>query len=251
MLGEKSMKKLILLLAVCLFVIPLAACQKEVPDYTIEEAFDKMNEAIQNYLDSESISLEYSGSYEASNYQINQFMRVKMKNVGEDNFIGQAQVYITDNGTDVNTFVDYESGWVYTKRVTDDKTSYVKEELDQEDYISLYKSFIKTTIDFSSTREHSIFIDEDQVAIHFELASGKVTSIFYVYTVLKTVNFATVDITFDHKGNLKTMSVEYNGTIDSITGVAKYDISVLKIDQYVIINQLSSSEKALYQEETE
>ncbi|MGD9909272.1 MAG: hypothetical protein AB7U79_01555 [Candidatus Izemoplasmatales bacterium] len=245
------MKKLILLLVITLFTLPLMACQKEVPDYSIEEAFTLMNVAIQNYLDCDSLSLEYSGSYDGSNYQINEFMRVKMKNIGEDNFIGQVEMYVTENGTDFNSVADYESGWVYTARETDSSTDYVKKQLEQTEYVTLYKSFLKSTIDYSSTRDQSILIDANTLTVHFELSSSDVTSTFFVTNVLDTVNFATVDITLDHDANLLSMSVEYAGKINSIEGTEKYNIAILKMNQYIVISQLSSSEKALYQEDTQ
>ncbi len=244
------MKKTILVLLIFMLFVPLSACTKEIPDYSIEEAFELMNEAITGYLESDSLSLEYSGSYESTNYTINEFMRVKMKDMNSDELIGKVEMYVTENGIDFDSVADYEDGIIYTSRTTSEGTDYVKQTLAYAEYQTLYKSFLKQTIAYENTRNQSILVDEDTLTVYFELESGEVESTFFVSNVLQTVNFATVSITLDHDANLLSMNVEYNGSIDSVVGVESYDIAILLLNKYIIIDQLSSTQKALYTEET-
>ncbi|MBU1144619.1 MAG: hypothetical protein KJ971_02015 [Firmicutes bacterium] len=242
------MKKWILSFLILIVGFGVTSCNKELIDYSVEDAFSLMNEAIQDYLDATSLSLVYSGTYTSSTYNNVENMEIKMKEMGSSDLIGKASMEITENSELVTNVIYYEDGYIYTNNVTGEETQLTKQVLDYAEYESLYSSFLKSQINYEMTREVQIIVSLEQLTVHFELASAEVESTFFVSPVLSTVNFATVDVTLNHDGRLLSLNVTYDGTISSIVGTETYSIVISKINQYVIIDQLSYLEKANYEE---
>ena len=244
------MKKWLLVLLGFILSIGVNSCTRELPDYTIDEAFVLMNEAVSNYLNADSLSLEYTGNYVSTNYNNDESMIVRMKKMNSENLIGYVYMDILENETTFKSIVNYQQGMIYTERTQDGSTEYVKDTLAYTEYQSLYQSFLKKEINQASTRSPQILIDKDTLTVNFELASEKVEETFFVSTVLNTVHYAIVSMVLSHDAKLLSFTVEYEATINQILGTQTYSVSILKLDQYVVISQLSSSEIALYQQAT-
>ncbi|MDD3477750.1 MAG: hypothetical protein PHP32_02650 [Candidatus Izemoplasmatales bacterium] len=244
------MKKILLAAGIVLMTSLTWACNTTPPDYTIDEAFDLMNEAIQGYLDAESLSLEYAGSYTSTNYNNNEVMTVKMKNIGTDSLIGKVEMTIEEDGATFVSEIHYQDGWVYNARTQDGETQYGKTEEPNTTYESLYMSFLKSTIAREKVVNISLEVEKDFFNISFQLSSTVVESTLFVSNVLNTVNVAEVTLGVSHDGELMSIMVTYPATISGISGTEQYAVSILKLNQYVVIDQLSSTEVAQYTEQT-
>ncbi|MDD3122143.1 MAG: hypothetical protein PHC62_01350 [Candidatus Izemoplasmatales bacterium] len=246
------MRKWILVFLGAITTFGMISCNQAIPDYSIDEAFVLMNQAIVSYLEADSLSLEYTGNYVSTNYNNDEVMTVKMKKMNSDNLIGQVSMTITENNSSFDSKVNFIDGIVYTANyISGNNPEYLKKTLDSAEYQRLYQSFLKAEIKQDSTRSSQIEVDKDNLTIQFELKSEDVEPTFFVSSVLQTVRFAIVKIVVSHQGVLRSLSVEYEGTIDGVVGVQTYSLFVLKLNQYVIIKQLSSTEKAIYQESTD
>jgi len=250
MIWGDIMKKHILLLMTLLLSFVLVGCNREIPDYTVEEAFALMNESIDNYLSADSLSLDYFGAYTATNYTNSESMNVKMKNMQSSDLIGKVKMDITENDTSFTSQVDYSDGVIYTYQLTDGNEDYSKKTVDYNEYRILYQSFLKSTCDYTKTRNAQIVVDEDTLIVTFEYYQDLVESTFFVSNVMQSVSFATVSITLTHDAKLLSMIVSYDATINSVVGHESYQINIIKLNQYIIIDQLSNSQKSVYVEAT-
>jgi len=230
--------------------VSLLACEKVIPDYSVDEAFTLMNEAIANYLAADSLSVEYTGNYSSTNYNNNEAISIKLKNMNSDNMIGKVIIDITENETPLYSLNSFEDGWIYTARNQNGTTDYIKKQITTTEYLDLYKSFLKSTITSSDTRDVSILVDSEQLTVFFELSSTAVEDDLFVSNVLSTVRYASVEITLTHDAVIKELVVSYEATINQVVGTQTYRVNFLSVDKYVIIDQLSSTEKAMYQEDT-
>jgi len=250
MIWGDIMKKHILLLFIALISFGIFGCNKEIPEYTVEEAFSLMNDAIDNYLNAESLSLEYFGEYAASNYNNSEIMSVKMKNMNSTDLIGKVKMEITENDTFFTSQVDYSEGIIYTYRLMDDTEDFSKKATEYLEYQNLYQSFLKSTCDYAQTRNVQIVVDTDTLTVNFEYHQDLVEDTFFVSNVMQSVSFATVSITLTHDAKLLSFIVTYDATISSVVGTESYQVNILKLDQYIIIDQLSNSQKTNYVEVT-
>jgi len=244
------MKKWIILIIGFLLTFGLAGCSREIPSYTNEEAFAKMNEAIQNYLDAESMYAEYSASYVSDNYNNTEFISVKMKKMSSVDLIGLVNMSITDSGSSFTERIDYADTYVYTAKTADGDTTYVKVQNIYMTFQNMYQLFIKTQIDIDDTRYAQTTADQDYLTLTFELGSSKVESTVFVNANLDTVSYATITITCTHDAKLVSLIVDYNATYSNVTGKESYVVSFIKIDQYFVMNQLSSIQKDRYEDQT-
>jgi hypothetical protein len=245
------MKKWILVFLGAITTFGLISCNRVIPDYSIDEAFVLMNQAIVSYLEADSLSLEYTGNYVSTNYNNNEVMTVKMKKMNSEKLIGQVSMTITENNSSFDSKVNFIDGTVYTANyISGNDPEYLKKALDNSEYQGLYQSYLKAEINQDSTRSAQIVVDKDNLTIQFELKSEDVEQTFFVSNVLQTVRFAIAKVVVSHRGILRSLTVEYEGTISGVVGVQTYTMNVLKLNQYVIIKQLSSSEKAAYKEST-
>lgn len=240
---------MILLLTV-LLAFGLAGCTKEIPDYTMEEAFAKMNEAIENYLNADSMFAEYTASYVSTNYNNSEFISVKMKKMGTVDLIGLVNMSITDSGSSFTQRVDYSDSYVYSAKTVDGSTTYVKAQNTYMSFQDMYQLFIKAPINMDDIRDEQSTVDQDYLTLTFELGSSKVESTLFVNANLDTVSYASITITCTHEAKLVSLIVDYNATYSGVTGKESFVVSFIKINQYFVMNQLSASLKSRYEDQT-
>lgn len=242
------MKKGLLLLLSVMTIILINGCNQEIPDYSVDEAFVMMNDAIDEYLNADSISIDYFGSYDGANYQNSEEMNIRMRHMNSEDLIGRVKMDITENENSFLSRVDFLDGIVYTSKTLDGTTDYVKAAQTHSEYQTLYQSFLKSTVEYSKTRYVQILIDKKTLTVNFEIHQDQVESTFFVSNVLQSVGFATCSFMLDHHSRLLHFIISYGGIINSIQGTETFRVNILKLNQYVIIDQLSKSEKAMYQE---
>ncbi|MFH0992859.1 MAG: hypothetical protein V1761_00760 [bacterium] len=241
-------KPLVALLLLFAGFLPLS-CSNAIPDYSVDEAFVLMNEAITTWLEADSFILDYHGLYEGSNYTNDETMTVKMKRTGSDALLGSVTMAITENDVSYQTVNQYEDGYVYTIRTENDTTENIKQAYTRADYETLYRSFLKRTFQASDVRSVQILVDSEQCTVTFELAASVIEQTLFVANTMERVTYATVAVTFAHRGpTLLSLSVEYNAYIDSILGTETYEVAFTKLNRYVVIPTLSATEKATYTE---
>lgn len=240
------MKKWVLGFFMIFIGFGLVACNPELKDYSVEEAFALMNESIQGYLEADSLSMVYHGTYISDNYNTTETMEIKMKKMNSDNLIGKVSMQMIENSTSYETENNFFDGIVYTSRIENDQEELLKQPLEYIEYQSLYTSFFKKQIVYADTRASQIFVDEKYLTVHFELRSSEVENTFFVSTVLQSVKQATVDVTLTHKGEIVSIIVSYQAYINGILGTQSYTVEILKINRYIVIDQLSSAQKLQY-----
>ncbi len=245
---KKPLLALVLLIA---GFLPLS-CSNAIPDYSVDEAFALMNEAITTWLEADSFVLDYHGVYEATNYVNDETMTVKMKRTGSDGLLATVSMTIEENDTSYQTVNQYEAGYVYTIRTENDTVENIKQAYARVEYETLYRSFLKRTFQASDVRSVQILVDSEQCTVTFELAASVIEQTLFISNVMERVTFATVAVTFSHRGpTLLSLSVEYNAYINSTLGTETYEVVFSKLNRYVVIPTLSASEKATYTEQTD
>ena len=240
------MKKLGLLLIVLMLGITLSACQPVNTDYSVDEAFGLMNDAIQNYLEAESFMATFQGSYESESYNSSDLIEVRFRNIGKSNFLGRVELLISENSTSYQGLQFYQAGVLYNQKIDSSNTERVKFVEGPEKYLSLYTSYLKKQVDQSKTRAVTILIDSKQVTVNFELSSSEVEATFFVSNVFTTVRSAKASITFTHDLKLVSMNVEYIALIQGMEGIERYQVDFSRFNQYVTIKELSNAEKAIF-----
>ncbi len=241
------MKKIVLLMLIVLSSFGLFACNNEPIDISIDDAFDLMNQSIQNYLDAESVDMIYSGLYESDINSLRDSLRVKIKKIGSDEMLGKVEIDVSVNGAEYSIENVYQSGQLYTINSDDTQTKKTQEPYAQADYLKLYKSFLKARIERVDTRSLQIMTDAKSIAMSFELDPQAIENTFYVLPSMDTAKIAKVTITFDENARLLSMSVEYEAEIQDVYGDFTYAVTFVKIDQYILISQLSNSQKNTYE----
>lgn len=241
------MKKAALTLFLFLALLCLSACNVRT-DYSVEEAFGLMNEAIANYLAADSVLMTFDGSYVSDNYNTVDHLEVRMRNIGDADFFSRVTMAVSENDVPMTATYYYYDGFIYALRNQNDQTEQVKYVFSAAEYITLYTSFIKSTIDYDNTRDRQIQMDRKQIVVTFELAFSKVESTFFVNSVIEdgAVNFATVSIVFSQNLQLLSFEVQYDARINGIIGTQTYTVVIDSLNRYVVIPEISG--KADYTE---
>ncbi|MFA5006974.1 MAG: hypothetical protein WC509_05880 [Candidatus Izemoplasmatales bacterium] len=242
------MKKTLLLLLAFLFAGSLTACERTLPDYTADEAFDLMNEAISRWLSAESFTLDYASTYVAGSVETTESMTVRLKHGGADDLIAYVATTIEEPDRWQNSETQYEDGRVYVARNENGTVTRTWSTTPRAEFESLYRSFLKDEINEADTRADSFVVDADQCTVQFEFDATMIESTFHVPADIDSVRFATVAVTFTHDADLLALEVSYGTTADDVDGTVSYTVAFDKIDRYLVIARLSASEKAAYTE---
>lgn len=232
-------------------VLLLAACTTVRTDYTVDEAFELMNDAIEVFLDAESFHVNYHGFYENETYSSEERIDVRIRGRGDANVLGRAEMTIDHNASIFTAMNFFEDGFLYAKRVDDEGEKRTRYDETFDSFLATYTPWIKTTVNKDKTQNVSIVMDRKEITVMFELSSDTVESTFYVPSVLTSVRSASATIVFSHDLKLISVSVAYPGSIQTALGNASYVVTFEKINQYVIITEPSAAEKATYAPVTE
>ncbi|PKL00502.1 MAG: hypothetical protein CVV56_05870 [Tenericutes bacterium HGW-Tenericutes-1] len=243
------MKKILLIIFIFIFSFTLVACSNEPIDMPIKDAFELMNEAIQNYLDAESLELEYHGEYASTAHLMRDDLRIRIKKIGSDSQVGQINVDMIIDDVPSSVITNYQKGIVYNNNINENSQSTKTFETQtQADFVKLYTMFLKSQINFSNVQEVLFQGSSKEITLSFLLSSTVVESTLYVLPAMDYAKSASVSITFTEKAKLLSMSVAYEASVDSVYGDFSYSVNFVKIDSYVIVPTLSVSEIALYKE---
>ncbi|MDP3130941.1 MAG: hypothetical protein Q8N15_06410 [Bacillota bacterium] len=245
------MKKPLLALFAALLAGALLACERTIPDYSVAEAFDLMNEAIDGWLDAKSFTLSYEGTYTVGENVSEETMSVKLKNGGSDNLIAFVVTSITEPDRWQQSETQFEDGRSYAARNENGSISRTWKAETGASFETLYRTFLKRTIDLSDIRNESILVDPDQCTFLFEYDANEIEETFYVSPQVTNVTFATVSVTFSHQGELLSIDVSYGTFEGELRGTESYQVTFAKLDRYVVISQMSATEKAYYTEATD
>jgi len=242
------MKKTLLALLALLFASALSACDREIPDYTVDEAFVLMNEAVDEWLGAASFVATFEATYESETLDLTESIVVRMKNAGSGDLVSHVVMSVTKNDSWQYTVNQYEAGILYTARNENGTVERVYDAQSRTSFEALYRSFLKSGFDAADVREESIMVDADQCTVTFELDANEIDDSLYVPEDLDRVTFATVSVTFRHDGTLVRLDVAYDGYVGEERGAENYVVTFEKLDRYVVIARLSASEKATYAE---
>ena len=245
------MRKLLLSFLFITMGFSLIGCFGNPIDVTVDEAFELMNESIQNYLDADSVELIYSGVYTSSINNLTDELHVRMKRAGSESLVGNVIISVAANNDVYGFYNNYQDGVLYSNRIENNESTKVKEVYLAATFVTLYKSFLKSTIALEDTRDLAILTTSDTISLTFELASTAIESTLYVLQAMDSAKLATVTMTFTPRGRLISMDVAYEAEIDDVFGSFTYDVSFDKIDRYIIVPQLSTSEISAYQEKVD
>jgi hypothetical protein len=245
------MKKPLLALLAALFAGALLSCERAIPDYSVDEAFALMNEAIDNWLDAKSFTLSYEGTYTVGDNVSEETMSVKLKNGGTDSLIAFVVTSITEPERFQQSETQFESGRVYVAKNENGTISRTWTAGTGAAFETLYRSFLKKAIAEGDIRDESILVDPDQCTVLFEFDANAIQSTFYVPPMVTNVTYATVSVTFSHQGDLLSLDVSYGTYEGELRGTEAYTVTFAKLDRYVVIARMSASEKANYTEATD
>jgi len=245
------MKKLLMMMLVTLMGLGLLACNNDPIDISIDDAFDLMNQSIQTYLDAESVEMNYTGLYESDINSLRDTLQIKIKKIGSDEMLGKVAIDVSVNGVEYSIANIYQSGTLYTINTSNNQTNKTQEPYAQLDYLKLYKSFLKARIERVDTRSLQILTDANTIAMSFELDPAAIEDTFYVLPSMDMAKIATVTITFDEKARLLSLEVAYEAEIQDVFGDFVYSVTFVKINQYILISQLSTSQKNTYEVQTD
>lgn len=245
------MKKPLLVLLAALFAGAILSCERTIPDYTVAEAFDRMNEAIDNWLDAKSFTLSYEGTYTVGDNVSEETMSVKLKNGGSADLIAFVATSITEPDRWQQSETQFESGRSYLAKNENGTISRTWTTQTATAFETLYRTFLKKTIAATDTRNESILVDPDQCTFLFEFDANAIEETFYVGPQITNVTFATVSISFSHQGDLLSIDVSYGTFEGERRGTEAYTVSFAKLDRYVVIARLSATEKGNYTEATQ
>jgi len=243
------MKKLLVLLLFSVSVLSLQACQRL--DYTPDEAFEMMNEAIQHYRDADQVELFYVGSFTSLGYNSNDAIDVKLRKIGADGFLGRVEMSVTENNTTYQAMHYYQAGMRYLERTDSNGTTKTKKEEPASSYISLFTSFLKKPVEKAKIRALQILVDRQTITVSFELGSSAVEDTLYVSNTFQTVQFATVKVIFSHQKVLQKLEVSYGANAQGNEGIETYEVLFKRINRYVPIVELTNAEKNLFTLQTE
>jgi len=242
------MKKTLLIVLILLFSGTLAACERTIPDYTVDEAFSLMNEAIGRWLDADSFVVDYASAYAVGDAATIETMSVRLKRGGTDALIALIAASIEEPSRSQTFETHYEDGAAYTARDEDGSVTKTRTETPRAAFEALYRSFLKTRIDADDVRAVTILVDADRCSVRFEFDATRIADTFHVPSGVDSVGFATVTVGFTHAGVLQTLDVSYETVEDDASGTETYSVVFSKLDRYVVIARLSASEKADYAE---
>lgn len=243
------MKKILLILLAFLFSFTLVSCTKDPIDIPIDDAFDLMNEAIQNYLDADSLELDYQGEYASTAHLMRDDLNVRIKRIGTDSQVGIVDVSMVVDDVHSRVITNYQKGIVYNNNINEsNQSTKTFKAQTQADFIKLYTMFLKTQIDFDNVQDLIYEASSKEITLNFVLSSTVVEDTLYVLPVMDYAKSATIKITFTEKAKLLSLRVAYEARIDNVYGEFTYDVIFTKIDTYVIVPTLSASEIALYKE---
>jgi hypothetical protein len=245
------MKKALVALVALMAAAALAGCVKETPDYSIAEAFARMNDAIVAWREADSFVLDYQGTYASPTYTNEETMSVKMKKTGTDDLVAAVSMTVTETDVTYQTINQYEDGRLYVVSNKDGSVTRTWKTEPRAEFESLYRSFLKKPFLDADTRDESIQVDPDVCTVTFELAAGAIEDTLFVNPALDRVTYATVSVTFNHDGTLLALDVAYGAFLDEVGGTETYAVTFAKLDHYVVIARLSASEKAAYTEAEE
>lgn len=243
------MKKILLIIFLFLFSFTLVACQNEPIDMSIEDAFDLMNEAIQNYLDAESLELDYQGEYASTAHLMRDDLRIRIKRIGSENQVGLIDVNMVVNDVPSSVITNYQNGIIYNNNINENSQSTKTFQAQTQDaFVKLYTLFLKKQIDDDNVQDIQYHASSKDIKLSFLLSSTVVEETLYILPVMDYAKSASVSITFSEKAKLLSMSVAFEARIDNVYGDFTYSVNFVKIDTYVIVPTLSASEIALYKE---
>lgn len=240
------MKKYLLTMLSLGLVSLVLACVPVRTDYTVDEAFDLMNDAIELFLEAKSYRVNYHGFYENETYAAEERIDVRVRGRGTSSELGRAEMTVDRNATIFTAMNFYEDGLLYAKRVDNEGEHRSRYDETFAKFIETYTPWIKKTVTKEKTQNVLVIIDRNQIEVSFELSSDQVEATFYVPSVLTSVRKATAKIVFSHDLKLISMEVAYPGSIQTVLGEARYTVTFEKINQYVIITQPSAADKATY-----
>jgi hypothetical protein len=241
------MKKILLLFTLFFVFGSLASCTNVRTDYTVDEAFDLMNEAIENFRAAESFHLNYSGMYENESYFAEDRIDVRMRRIGEDNFLGRVEMTIDQNSSSYTSINYYEDGTLYQQRTNSEGVQKIKFLEEPASFIDVYTPWIKKAVDQTKVRNILVQMDREAITVSFELSSAEVENTLFVPKFLTTVRSADVKIVFSHALDLISLDVTFDASIDGVLGTEIYTVVFEKINRYVIITEISNAEKANFE----
>ncbi len=243
------MKKLLLFLFVFMMGSSLIACSDNPIDLSVTDAFALMNEAIQNYLDADSLELLYHGEYASTAHLMNDNLRVRIKKIGTENQVGHVTVNMTVDDVPSSVITNYQKGIIYNDIIDEnDQSKKTFEQKIQADFIRLYTLFLKSKIVWTEVQEVLYQASSKEITLTFVLSSSAIEKTLYVLPAMDYAKTANVSITFSEKAKLLRMEVAYEARIDSVYGDFIYSVDFVKINSYVIVPTLSASEITLYTE---
>ncbi|MCK7487423.1 MAG: hypothetical protein MZU97_19370 [Bacillus subtilis] len=111
----------------------------------MDEAFELMNQAIENFHEAESFHLNYSGMYENPSYFAEDRIDVRMRSIGKANFLGRVEMTIVQNNNTYTAINFYDDGTLYTRREDSDGVKKVKFIEEASAFIDVYSSFDKNS----------------------------------------------------------------------------------------------------------
>ena len=242
------MKKLLLIFFSGLLALSLISCEGKPIDMSVTDAFELMNDAIDNYRNAESLELEYHGLYSSTLHQMQDDLHIRMRDMGTDKLVANITVnmYINEQESYVQTH--YQKGLVYTYQVKDSKIDQTYKSQAQSEFEDLYTLFLKKTINKDNTQNVVLTTTSKILSLSFELVSGDIEETLYVLPVMEYAKNAKLVIAFTEKAKLVSMSVEYEARIDSVYGAFTYSVQFIKIDSYVIVPALSATKIDEYKE---
>ena len=241
------MKKVVLTFLMIFTLISLSACNVRT-DYTIEEAFGLMNEAIANYLAADSVLMTFDGTYVSDNYNTVDHLEVRMRHIGDADFFSRVTMSVSENDSPMTASYYYSEGMIYAMRTQNNQTEQIKYVYSASEYLALYTSFLKKTIEYDGTRARQILMDRKQIEVSFEYAFSKVESTFFVNSVIEAgaVNFATVRVIFSQSLQILSFDVSYDARISGVIGTQSYTVVIDTMNRYIVIPEISG--KADYEE---
>lgn len=240
------MKKTLLSMLSLVLLSLAFACVPVRTDYTVDEAFDLMNDAIGVFLEAKSFRVNYHGFYENDAYALEERIDVRVRGKGTSSELGRAEMTVDRNASIFTAMNFYEAGLLYAKRVDNEGEHRNRYEEPFAEFLETYTPWIKKPVLKDKTQNVAVVMDKQQIEVTFELSSDQVEATFYVPTVLTSVRKATATIVFTHDLKLVSMAVRYPGSIQTDLGEVRYSVSFEKINQYVILTQPSAAEKATY-----
>ncbi len=242
------MKKILVIILSFFFTGLMISCQNNPIIMTITEAFELMNESIENFRNAESVELDYHGEYASTLHLLTDDLRVRIKRIGSDNMVGNISVNMVVNDETTLVFTNYQKGIIYNHTIDNTQSDKKFESKSKTDFINLYTMFIKSKIAIEDTQNRSLSTTSKELTLTFDLSSSAIEKTLYVLPAMDYAKDAKVVITFSEKAKLLRLSVEYQGRIDSVYGDFSYSVDFLKINTYVIVPTLSASEISEYKE---